>query len=91
MLWLIMMTAEAAAAHAFDQVQHLRSLRHPERRRGLVEDDQLRVEEERSRYGNRLALAARQEAIGSRTLGMRAESSFRSVQARISIVTSSRP
>ncbi len=50
--------AEAALAHAFDQVQHFGGLGDAEGRRRLVEHDDLRVEQQRAGDGDGLALAA---------------------------------
>ena len=47
----------AAVAYSFDQVQHLGRLRDAQRGRRFIEHDQLRVEQQRARDGDRLALA----------------------------------
>ena len=46
------------ALHVAQQVQHLRLDRHVERRDGLVGDQQLRLQRERARHADALALAA---------------------------------
>jgi hypothetical protein len=53
-----------AGANPFDQVKYLRSLGDAEGRRGLVEHDDLRVEQQRPGDGDRLSLAARKRCNG---------------------------
>ena len=82
--------AEAAVAHALDQVEHLGGLRHAERGGRLVEHDDLRIEQQRAGDRHGLALAAGER--GDRLAHAREcapTSSLSSVQARISIDTSS--
>jgi hypothetical protein len=50
--------ADALLAEATHELQHLLGLRDAERRRRLVEDDELPVPHHRARDGDRLALAA---------------------------------
>ena len=64
MLWEMTMTARPFCAHALDEVQHLRRLRDAERRRGLVEHDELGLEQQRAGDGDGLALPARERRDG---------------------------
>ncbi len=52
--------AEPTLAEALDQVDHLRRLRDAQRRRGLIEENDLRLPEQRAGDRHRLALPARQ-------------------------------
>ena len=64
MLWRDDDDGEARLAHALDEVQHLRGLRDAERRRRLVEHDELRLEQQRAGDGDGLALPARERGDG---------------------------
>ena len=60
MLCEMTMTPRPRVAHALDEVQHLRRLRDAERGRGLVEHDELGLEQQRAGDGDGLALPARE-------------------------------